>query len=127
MRSSGGSPSLRHRLSVSLCAQTVIQLPSYLILTFDSETTGVLTPWNTVLLAKLLSKFPAFYGTPQVHYRAHKNQPLNRILCQIKPGEILGSHGGEYEDGCLLACCAVQSGRSLTTFQRCLLPPSSGR
>jgi hypothetical protein len=22
-------------------------------------------------------------------------------------GEILGSHGGEYEDACLLGCCAV--------------------
>jgi hypothetical protein len=22
-------------------------------------------------------------------------------------GEISGSHGGEYEDGCLLGCCAV--------------------
>jgi hypothetical protein len=28
----------------------------------------------------------------------------------------------EYEDGCLLGCCTVQSGRSLPTFQRCLLP-----
>jgi hypothetical protein len=31
---------------------------------------------------------------------------------------ILGSYGGEYEDGCLLGCSAVQSGRSLPTFQR---------
>jgi hypothetical protein len=29
------------------------------------------------------------------------------------------------EDGCLLGCSAVQSGRSLPTFQRSLLPPSS--
>jgi hypothetical protein len=28
---------------------------------------------------------------------------------------------------CLLACSTVQSGESLPTFQRCLLPPSSGR
>jgi hypothetical protein len=28
-------------------------------------------------------------------------------------GEISGSHGGKYEDGCLLGCCAMQSGRSL--------------
>jgi hypothetical protein len=27
----------------------------------------------------------------------------------------------------LLGCCAVYSGRSLPTFQRCLLPPSSGQ
>jgi hypothetical protein len=26
-------------------------------------------------------------------------------------------------DGCLVGCCAVQSGRSLPTFQRYLLPP----
>jgi hypothetical protein len=26
-------------------------------------------------------------------------------------GEISGSHGGEYEDDCLLGCCAVKSGR----------------
>jgi hypothetical protein len=31
------------------------------------------------------------------------------------------------EDGCLLGCCAVWSGRCLLKFQRCLLPPSSGR
>jgi hypothetical protein len=30
------------------------------------------------------------------------------------------------EDGCLLVCSAVQSGRSLPTFQRSLLPLSSG-
>jgi hypothetical protein len=29
------------------------------------------------------------------------------------------------EDGCLLDCCAMQSGSSLLAFQRCLLPPSS--
>jgi hypothetical protein len=38
--------------------------------------------------------------------------------------EISGSHGGKYEDGCFLGCCAVQSGRKLPTFQRCLMPPS---
>jgi hypothetical protein len=31
------------------------------------------------------------------------------------------------EDGCLLGFSAVQSGRSLLTFQRSLLPPSPGR
>jgi hypothetical protein len=41
--------------------------------------------------------------------------------------EISGSHSSEYEDGCLLGCCAMQPGRSLPTFQRCLLPPSSGQ
>jgi hypothetical protein len=42
------------------------------------------------------------------------------ILC-----EISGFHGGEYEDSYLLGCCAVQFGRSLTTFKTYLLPPSS--
>jgi hypothetical protein len=31
------------------------------------------------------------------------------------------------EDGCLLGCCTVQSGRVVPTFQRSLLPPASGR
>jgi hypothetical protein len=31
----------------------------------------------------------------------------------------------EYEDGCFLGCCAVQSGRQWPTFQRWSLPPSS--
>jgi hypothetical protein len=31
------------------------------------------------------------------------------------------------EDGCLVGCSAMLSGRSLQTFQRSLLPPSSGR
>jgi hypothetical protein len=30
------------------------------------------------------------------------------------------------EDGCLLCCCAVWSGRILQMFRKCLLPPSSG-
>jgi hypothetical protein len=42
------------------------------------------------------------------------------ILC-----ETSGSHGGKYEDSCLLGCCAMHSGTSLLTFQGCLLPPSS--
>jgi hypothetical protein len=44
-------------------------------------------------------------------------------LLQIYPGvlgtkrsEISDSHGGEYEDDCLLECCVVYSGRRLSTF-----------
>jgi hypothetical protein len=48
------------------------------------------------------------------------------IITTINEGEISGSHGGEYED-CLLGNCAGLSGRSLPTFQRCLMPPYSGR
>jgi hypothetical protein len=41
--------------------------------------------------------------------------------------EIWGSYGVEYEDGCVLGCCAVQSGRDLPKLQKDhLLPSSSG-
>jgi hypothetical protein len=33
------------------------------------------------------------------------------FICSFA-GEISGSHGDEYEDGCLLGCCAVHYGRS---------------
>jgi hypothetical protein len=46
-------------------------------------------------------------------------------VVQKMRGEILCSHGGDYEDGCLLGCCAMLSGRSSLTFQRCLLLPLS--
>jgi hypothetical protein len=36
-----------------------------------------------------------------------------------------GSHGDE--DECLLGRCGMQSGRKCQTFQKCLMPPSSGR
>jgi hypothetical protein len=32
-----------------------------------------------------------------------------------------------FKDGCIQGCCAVYSGRSVPTFRRCLLPPSSGQ
>jgi hypothetical protein len=54
--------------------------------------------------------------TPRLRYTVERTN---------RSSEISGSHGGEHEDGCLLGCCAVQSGRSLQTFQRYLLPPSS--
>jgi hypothetical protein len=38
---------------------------------------------------------------------------------------ISGFRGGDYEDSCLLGCCAVLSGRKWPTFQRCLRSPSS--
>jgi hypothetical protein len=41
--------------------------------------------------------------------------------------EISGSHSNKHEDGSLLGCCAVWSGRSLPTFHKCLLHPTSGR
>jgi hypothetical protein len=40
--------------------------------------------------------------------------------------EISGSHGGEYEYGCLLGCRTVYSGINSLTFQVCLLRLSPG-
>jgi hypothetical protein len=42
--------------------------------------------------------------------------------------EISGSHGGEYEEGCLLGCCAVYSGRSFRHFRdfRAMSPDDGG-
>jgi hypothetical protein len=39
-----------------------------------------------------------------------------KMPCQCTPSEISGSDGGEYEDGCLLGCCAVYSDESSPTF-----------
>jgi hypothetical protein len=49
------------------------------------------------------------------------------VKWELSNCEVSGSHGAEYEDGCLLGCCTVLFSRSLPTFQRCLLPTSSGR
>jgi hypothetical protein len=40
--------------------------------------------------------------TAEISKRQHK----------VYSGEISISHGGEYEDGCLLGCCEAQSGRN---------------
>jgi hypothetical protein len=40
---------------------------------------------------------------------------------QINNGEISVSHDGKYEDDSLLGHCAMQSCRSLLTFQRCIM------
>jgi hypothetical protein len=39
---------------------------------------------------------------------------------------ICGSHGGDYEDGRLLGCGAVQTGMILPTFQRSHRPEDGG-
>jgi hypothetical protein len=45
-----------------------------------------------------------------------ENTEILSNLCKIS-----GSHGGEYQDGCLLGCWAMQSGRNWPKFQTCLL------
>lgn len=50
------------------------------------------------------------------------------VSCKWYDSEIWGSQGNKYEDGHLLSCCAVYSGRSsLLMFQSSLLHPSSGQ
>jgi hypothetical protein len=39
-----------------------------------------------------------------------------RVGNRTHVGEITCSHSREYEDECLLACCAMFSGRNLQTF-----------
>jgi hypothetical protein len=39
--------------------------------------------------------------------------------------QLNDANSKDFEDGCLLGCSAMQSGRSVPTFQRSLLPPSS--
>jgi hypothetical protein len=64
--------------------------------------TNWLTEWSRVLLEKLIAP--------------STNQEILILLWNKKVqycSRIWGSHGGEYEDGCLLGCSAVQFGRSL--------------
>jgi len=39
-----------------------------------------------------VTKFPAFYGTPIVHYHIHNSPPLVLILSQINPVRDLSSY-----------------------------------
>jgi hypothetical protein len=76
----------------------------------------------------------AFESMVRITHRLVLNtswQPWTRRQCvRIQPHNIARLHSSEdqnrNEDGCLLGCCAVESGRNWPTFQRCLLPPSSG-
>ena len=69
----------------------------YLTTLSDAKITYLLTPHSTVVLEKLtgsqlVNKFPAFYGTPKVHYRIHKRSPPVLILSQLDPVHTPTSH-----------------------------------
>jgi len=57
----------------------------------------LLIPWSRVLLEKLtgshlVKKFPAFYGTQNIHHRVYKCPPPVPILSQINPVHAPPSH-----------------------------------
>jgi hypothetical protein len=64
-------------------------------------------------------------------FRQHSFKHLRNIiyidLNEIMFCNISGSHNGEYKNNSLPGYSAVRSRRSRPTFQRSLLPPSSGR
>jgi hypothetical protein len=80
-----------------------------------------ITIFSVLKTLNLISCNLCYSFTVTDHIRIEINQ-LKKSL-----GEISGSHGVECEDGCLLRCCSVWSGRYLLTFQRCILPSLSVR
>jgi hypothetical protein len=50
-----------------------------------------------------------------------------RIITNFQSTCFLRLRTNSHQDGCLLGCCAMYSGRISPMFQRCVLPPSSGR
>jgi len=81
-------------LPSALCAANLIN---------SFEASGILTyflrltPCSRVLLEKLtgfqiVKKFPAFYGTPKVHFRSRKCPPPVPILSQLDPVHTPTSH-----------------------------------
>lgn len=95
--------------------------------------------WYSEVLRSYLSietwlSSQAFHSTPQlflarlpslffpIHLLSNYHSTVHSPSRVVRPG----SHSGEYEDDNLLGHSAVQS-RSKSTFEKCVLPPSSGR
>jgi hypothetical protein len=85
-----------YKRRTGLGSQSTSQWPIWLTIKLKYSTFGI----NN-------SRKQYFYNTS---YEAIQRNKLNT--------EVSGSHGGEYEDDCLLSCCAVYSSRSLPTFHR---------
>jgi hypothetical protein len=76
--------------------------------------------------------YMAYDNTTLIAYMLWRNilPPSSEIGCSLSvacPYSETVPSGSESEDGCLLGCSTVKSGRSLPTFQRTLLSTSSGR
>jgi hypothetical protein len=104
---------LRHELSWLHCQQPAYNLPLRVRSLFVQS--------SVLHFGKTVELCPAGPALTAHCLFVSLNQTLTLIL-----GEISVFDGGDYEDGCLLGCCVLQSGRSLPTFQRCMLPTSWG-
>jgi hypothetical protein len=74
-----------------------------------------------VLLRIFSTLLPPFFFNLFMYTHVLLMWKLLRYIC-----EISSSHGGEYEAQNLLGCTAVFLIECRPTFQRCVLPPSSG-
>lgn len=85
---------------------------------FDSS--GLKHVWNTNWPPSLTTQI-LLLNNKHAHDRVRGTQS------SLKTDDFSRSHGDEYKDVCFLRCSDVEYGRSLPTFQRSLLPLSSGK
>jgi hypothetical protein len=79
---------------------------------------------NTQSSSTSASKTKSCMGDDEMWHSA--NLILIYIDLMSKTPILHENHIILYQDGCLLTCCVMQSGRHWVTFHRSLLPPSSG-